>query len=65
MALLMRGFVQVVKSEAFSSPLNGGLMEKILQLLCVVDDRTLAPQLIPCVTPFHRVGQPVGQGGEA
>ncbi|EGH14241.1 hypothetical protein PSYMP_27123, partial [Pseudomonas amygdali pv. morsprunorum str. M302280] len=55
----------VVKSEAFSSPLNGGLMEKIFQRLCVLDDRTMPPTLTPCVTPFHRVGQPVGQGGEA
>ncbi|KPX41603.1 hypothetical protein ALO68_101479 [Pseudomonas syringae pv. helianthi] len=57
--------MQAVKSEAFSSPLNGGLMEKILQLLCVLDDRTLPPQLPPCVTPFHAVGQPAGYGGEA
>ncbi|WP_268873481.1 hypothetical protein [Pseudomonas syringae group genomosp. 3] len=40
-------------------------MEKILQLLCVVNDRTLPPQLIPCITPFHAVGHPAGQGGEA
>ncbi|AQX68478.1 hypothetical protein B1F85_31790 (plasmid) [Pseudomonas syringae pv. actinidiae] len=59
------GFVQAVKSEAFSSPLNGGLMEKILQRLCVLDDRTLPPQLTPCVTPFHTVCQPAGHGGEA
>ncbi|RMR96276.1 hypothetical protein ALP76_04665 [Pseudomonas savastanoi pv. glycinea] len=57
--------MQAVKSEAFSSPLNGGLMEKIFQLLCDLDDSTLPPQLTPCVTPFHRLGQPVGQGGEA
>ncbi|RMO24668.1 hypothetical protein ALQ45_02206, partial [Pseudomonas amygdali pv. morsprunorum] len=56
---------QVVKSEAFSSPLNGGLMEKILQLLCDLYDSTLRPQLTPCVKPFHSVGQLVGQGGEA
>ncbi|RMR83960.1 hypothetical protein ALP76_04970, partial [Pseudomonas savastanoi pv. glycinea] len=43
----------------------GGLMEKILQRLCVLDDRTLPPQLTPCVTPFHAVGQPAGNGGEA
>ncbi|RMV79095.1 hypothetical protein ALP05_05797 [Pseudomonas caricapapayae] len=47
------------------SPLNGGPMEKILQRLCVLDDRTLPPQLTPCVTPFHAVGQAAGQGGEA
>ncbi|GBH21649.1 hypothetical protein KPSA3_07701 [Pseudomonas syringae pv. actinidiae] len=57
--------MQAVKSEAFSSPLNGGLMEKILQRLCVLDDRTLPPQLTPCVTPFHTVCQPAGHGGEA
>ncbi|RMV07738.1 hypothetical protein ALP17_05192 [Pseudomonas savastanoi] len=57
--------MQAVKSEAFSSPLNGGLMEKIFQLLCVLDDRTLPLQLTPCVTSFHAVGQPAGQGGAA
>ncbi len=57
--------MQVVKSEVFSSPLNGGLMEKILHQMCVVDDRTLPPQLTPCVTPVHAVGQTAGQGGEA
>ncbi|WP_268810658.1 hypothetical protein [Pseudomonas coronafaciens] len=40
-------------------------MEKILQLLCILDDSTLPPQLTPCVTPFYAVGQPAGQGGEA
>ncbi|RMR92823.1 hypothetical protein ALP76_04667 [Pseudomonas savastanoi pv. glycinea] len=39
--------MQVVKSEAFSSPLNGGLMEKIFQLLCDLDDRTLPPPVDP------------------
>ncbi|KPW34396.1 hypothetical protein ALO87_200023 [Pseudomonas syringae pv. apii] len=40
-------------------------MEKIFQLLGDLDDSTLPPHLTPCVTPFHAVGQPVGQGGEA
>lgn len=40
-------------------------MEKILQRLCVLYDSTVPPQLPPCVIPFHAVGQPAGQGGEA
>ncbi|WP_122262219.1 hypothetical protein, partial [Pseudomonas syringae] len=59
------GFVQVVKSEAFSSPLNGGLMEKILQQAVPLLKADLDPQHHQNLTRFTVAQGLHGQGGEA
>ncbi|WP_122270410.1 hypothetical protein, partial [Pseudomonas syringae] len=59
------GFVQAVKSEAFSSPLNGGLMEKILQQAVPLLWPDLYPQHHQDLTRFTVAHGLHGQGGEA
>ncbi|RMO47309.1 hypothetical protein ALQ41_03204 [Pseudomonas savastanoi pv. glycinea] len=57
--------MQVVKSEAFSSPLNGGLMEKILQQAVPLLKADLYPQHHQDLTRFT-VSQGIhAQDGEA
>ncbi|RMQ37289.1 hypothetical protein CFBP3846_P500055 (plasmid) [Pseudomonas syringae pv. avii] len=57
--------MQVVKSEAFSSPLNGGLMEKILQQAVPLLKADLDPQHHQDLTRFTVAHGLHGQGGEA
>ncbi|GBH14079.1 Choline dehydrogenase or related flavoprotein [Pseudomonas syringae pv. actinidiae] len=57
--------MQAVKSEAFSSPLNGGLMEKILQQAVPLLWPDLYPQLHQDLTCFTVAQSLHGQGGEA
>ncbi|RMO14064.1 hypothetical protein ALQ45_01271, partial [Pseudomonas amygdali pv. morsprunorum] len=54
-----------VKSEAFSSPLNGGLMEKILQQAVPLLRPGLYPQQHQDLTRFTVAQGIHGQGGEA